>query len=135
MPTATLTDSHTGTDLLNASTFFLRQDSATETPTVQVDELRIGTAWADVVPQTAGINDNNINGLTMYPNPVSGNTLYLTSTANAAMSVQIFDLLGKEVLKATVVNNAVNVAKLTAGVYVVKITEEGKTATRKLVIK
>lgn len=78
---------------------------------------------------------DNINGLTMYPNPVSGNTLYLTSTANAAMSVQIFDLLGKEVLKASVVNNAVNVAKLTAGVYVVKITEEGKTATRKLVIQ
>jgi hypothetical protein len=78
---------------------------------------------------------DNINGLTMYPNPVSGNTLYLTSTANAAMSVQIFDLLGKEVLKASVVNNAVNVAKLTAGVYVVKITEEGKTVTRKLVIK
>jgi hypothetical protein len=78
---------------------------------------------------------DNINGLTMYPNPVSGNTLYLTSTANAAMSVQIFDLLGKEVLKATVVNNTLNVAKLTAGVYVVKITEEGKTATRKLVIQ
>lgn len=78
---------------------------------------------------------DNIIGLTMYPNPLSGNTLFLTSTANAAMSVQIFDLLGKEVLKATVVNNAVNVAKLTAGVYVVKITEEGKTATRKLVIQ
>jgi hypothetical protein len=78
---------------------------------------------------------DNINGLTMYPNPLSGNTLYLTSTANVAMSVQIFDLLGKEVLKATVVNNTVNVAKLTAGVYVVKITEEGKTATRKLVIQ
>jgi hypothetical protein len=135
MPTATLTDSHAATDLLNASTFFLRQDSATETPTVQVDELRIGTAWADVVPQTAGINDNNINGLTMYPNPLSGNTLYLTSSANAAMSVQIFDLLGKEVLKANVVNNAVNVSGLNAGVYMVKVTEEGKTATRKLVIQ
>ena len=71
----------------------------------------------------------------MYPNPLSGNTLYLTSTANAAMSVQIFDLLGKEVLKATVVNNAVNVSGLNAGVYMVKVTEEGKTATRKLVVK
>jgi predicted extracellular nuclease len=78
---------------------------------------------------------DNINGLTMYPNPVSGNTLYLTCTANAAMSVQIFDLLGKEVLKATVVNNAVNVSGLNAGVYMVKVTEEGKTATRKLVIQ
>ncbi|MDP5027749.1 MAG: lamin tail domain-containing protein [Flavobacterium sp.] len=78
---------------------------------------------------------DNINGLTMYPNPVTGGTLNLTSTANAAMTVQIFDLLGKEVLKSNVVNNTLNVAKLTAGVYVVKITEEGKTATRKLVVK
>ena len=90
---------------------------------------------ADLNAPLSSSSFDNINGLTMYPNPVSGNTLYLTSTANAAMSVQIFDLLGKEVLKASVVNNAVNVAKLTAGVYVVKITEEGKTATRKLVIK
>ena len=71
----------------------------------------------------------------MYPNPLKGNTLFLTSTANADMSVQIFDLLGKEVLKSDVINNAVNVSKLNSGVYVVKITEEGKTATRKLVIQ
>jgi hypothetical protein len=134
-PTATITDTHAATDLGNISYFFLRQDSATETPSILIDELRIGTAWADVVPVTASLTDNNINGLTMYPNPVSGGTLNFTSTANAAMSVQIFDLLGKEVLKSNVVNNTVNVAKLTAGVYVVKITEEGKTATRKLVIK
>ncbi|RTL13186.1 MAG: T9SS type A sorting domain-containing protein [Flavobacteriaceae bacterium] len=134
-PSATLTDTHAATDLLNVSRFFFRQDSATETPAVQIDELRIGTAWADVVPQVAGLADNNINGLTMYPNPLKGNTLFLTSTANAAMSVQIFDLLGKEVLKSNVMNNTVNVSGLNAGVYMVKITEEGKTATRKLVIQ
>ena len=78
---------------------------------------------------------NAIDGLTMYPNPLTGNMLYFTSTANATMAVEIYDLLGKEILKANVVNNAVNVSKLTAGVYVVKVAEEGKTATRKLVIK
>jgi hypothetical protein len=80
-------------------------------------------------------NFNSIDGLTMYPNPLKGNTLFLTSTANATMSVQIFDVLGKEVLKSDVTNNAVNVSGLNAGVYIVKITEEGKTATRKLVIQ
>ncbi|WP_445714734.1 T9SS type A sorting domain-containing protein [Flavobacterium sp.] len=134
-PAATITDTHAATDLGNISYFFLRQDSATETPSILIDELRIGSAWADVVPATAGLTDNNINGLTMYPNPLKGNTLFLTSTANAAMSVQIFDLLGKEVLKSDVINNAVNVSKLNSGVYVVKITEEGKTATRKLIIQ
>ena len=109
---------------------------------VLVSEFNNGTtSVAQVVARSlADVNlssssFDNINGLTMYPNPISGNTLYLTSTANASMSVQIFDLLGKEVLKATVVNNAVNVSGLNAGVYMVKVTEEGKTATRKLVIQ
>lgn len=93
----------------------------------------VSRSLADVTLSSSSFD--NINGLTMYPNPVSGNTLYLTSTANAAMSVQIFDLLGKEVLKSNVVNNAVNVSGLNAGVYMVKVTEEGKTATRKLVIQ
>ena len=76
-----------------------------------------------------------IDGLSVYPNPLKGNTLYLTSTANAEMSVQIFDLVGKEVLKSNVTNNIVNVSGLTSGVYIVKVIEEGKTATRKLVIQ
>jgi hypothetical protein len=84
---------------------------------------------------TLSLNDNNISGLKMYPNPLKGNTLFLSSTANATMSVQIFDILGKEILKSNVTNNAVNVSGLNAGVYIVKIVEEGKTATRKLVIQ
>lgn len=109
---------------------------------VLVSEFNNGTtSVAQVVARSlADVNlssssFDNINGLTMYPNPISGNTLYLTSTANASMSVQIFDLLGKEVLKSNAVNNAVNVSGLNAGVYMVKVTEEGKTATRKLVIQ
>ncbi|MQP25224.1 T9SS type A sorting domain-containing protein [Flavobacterium sp. LMO8] len=78
---------------------------------------------------------NNIEGLKMYPNPLKGNTLLLTSTANNEMSVQIFDVLGKNVLNSEVTNNTVNVSSLTTGVYIVKITEDGKTATRKLVIE
>jgi hypothetical protein len=118
--------------LTSLASFTLRQDSATSTPAMKIDELTIATTPNFTLSSSSF---NAIEGLTMYPNPVSGGTLNFTSTANAAMSVQIFDLLGKEVLKSNVVNNTVNVAKLTAGVYVVKITEEGKTATRKLVIK
>ena len=90
----------------------------------------------NVADMPLGTNSfNAIDGLTMYPNPLKGNTLFLTSNANAAMSVQIFDVLGKEVLKSNLINNAVNVSGLNAGIYIVKVTEEGKTATRKLVIQ
>lgn len=78
---------------------------------------------------------NSISGLTMYPNPLSGNTLFITSTANAEMNVKIYNVLGKEVLSTKVNNTTVDVSNLASGVYMVKITEEGNTATRKLVIK
>ncbi len=96
-----------------------------------------GTASFDQfsVEVTAGLKDNNISGFSMYPNPLKGNTLNFSSNANAAKSVQIFDVLGKEVVRANTMNNAVNVANLNAGVYIVKVTEEGKTATRKLVVQ
>lgn len=135
-PTPTVTVTNTGTDLTSVSRFLVRQGSATDTPFIQFDELRIGSTWSSVTPEaSASLNDNNISGLKMYPNPLKGNTLFLTSNANAAMSVQIFDVLGKEVLKGNAVNGSVNVSSLRAGVYVVKITEEGKTATRKLVVQ
>jgi len=81
----------------------------------------------------AGVAQNDINGLTIYPNPVSGNILNITSNSNGVKAVAIFDVLGKQVINTTTVNNTVDVANLNTGIYMVKITEEGKTATRKLV--
>jgi hypothetical protein len=133
-PVSTLTN-NSGTATVTAfASIALRNSSAT--PKAEIDEIRVGETWASVTPEaTASLNDNNISGLKMYPNPLKGNTLFLTSTANENMSIQIFDVLGKEVLKSNVINNAVNVSGLNAGVYIVKVTEEGKTATRKLVIQ
>lgn len=86
------------------------------------------------VTSTLGINQNQIAGLNVYPNPVTNGTLFINTTANTEKAVTIFDVLGKQVIN-TKATNEVNVSKLNAGVYIVKITEEGKTATRKLVIK
>lgn len=84
---------------------------------------------------TLGTKQNSISGLNVYPNPVVNGNLFITSNSTSNKGVVIFDVLGKQVLKATVSNQAMNVSSLNRGVYIVKITEEGKTATRKLVIK
>ncbi|MCW1146671.1 T9SS type A sorting domain-containing protein [Flavobacterium lacisediminis] len=120
------------TAITNFAGFILRQESATNTPAMIIDELTISSTPNFTLSSNSF---NAIEGLTMYPNPLKGNTLFLTSSANANMSVQIFDLLGKEVVKSDVINNTVNVSNLEEGIYVVKVTEEGKTATRKLVIQ
>lgn len=76
-----------------------------------------------------------ISGLKVYPNPVANGTLFIETAANAEKTVAIFDVLGKQVFNTTTAESAINVSGLNAGVYVVRITEEGKTASSKLVIK
>lgn len=81
----------------------------------------------------ASNKENNIEGLNIFPNPAN-DVLNITSNSAADKNVQLFDLTGKKVLDITTVST-VNVSNLKAGIYVAKITEAGKTATRKVVIK
>lgn len=78
---------------------------------------------------------NAIAGLDIYPNPVTNGVLNINTTANDAKNVVVYDVLGKQVVNTTISGSTVNVANLKNGVYIVKITENGKTATRKLVIR
>lgn len=133
-PTATITDTHTGTDMTMISGFFLRQDSATETPNLKIDELRIGTTWSDVTG-TLSVSENSIAGLKVYPNPVTRGYFFVETELNAEKTVAIYDLLGKQVVNTTTSSSEINVANLNSGLYIVKITENGATATKKLIIE
>jgi hypothetical protein len=111
--------------------FIFRQDGSATTPTVVADELRIATT----VSQLLAVSQNSIKGLAVYPNPATHGVLYVETAANAERTIAIYDVLGKNVLNTTTSNSEVNISALKGGVYIVKITEEGKTATRKLIIK
>lgn len=82
---------------------------------------------------TVSTKENNIEGLNIFPNPAN-DVLNITSNSTADKNVQLFDLTGKKVLDVTTVSQ-VNVSTLKAGIYVAKINEAGKTATRKVIIK
>ncbi len=70
----------------------------------------------------------------IYPNPAK-TFLNVTSTNFEEKEVEIYNVLGKVVLSSKVINSQVNVSNLAAGLYVVKVTEAGKTSSRKLVIE
>ena len=78
--------------------------------------------------------NNEIAGLKVYPNPVSNGVLNVESNLNNEKTISIFDVLGKEVIRTTTVNSTINIANLNSGIYIVKITEGEKTATKKLVV-
>lgn len=108
-----------------------RQDAANTTPTIKVDELKISTVAMDYNLSSSSFSQ--IDGLKMYPNPTKNN-LYIETALNSDINVSIVNMLGKEVVNTKVINNTVNVANLSSGIYIVKITEEGKTSTKKLII-
>jgi hypothetical protein len=139
-PTATITSTDGDTTPPSSiNSFILRQDSANETPSIEMDELRIATSWAEVTPKeaTASLDKNDIEGFAVYPNPVEGKTFKITTASFTTKSIQIFNVLGKKVFTKEVngVNNDINVASLNAGIYILKVVEEGKTASKKLIIK
>jgi hypothetical protein len=86
------------------------------------------------VDGTAGLEDNNIINVSVYPNP--SNTNWNFRTGNTVItSVEVFNLLGKRVVLQN--NNSTNVAistqGLTSGIYIARITTEQGTKSVKLI--
>lgn len=76
-----------------------------------------------------------LTGFNVYPNPTSIGYVNITSKTNDVIQVAVYDILGKQVLNNTVNNNRLNVSTLTSGVYIMKISQNGQTISKKLVVK
>lgn len=109
----------------------------TYTGSVQVTlgEMELDTVIlsGEVTDSSLGNSKNEIEGLRIYPNPAN-DIVMISSNTMAVKSVQLFDMVGKEVMNVET-SSSINVSSLTKGIYVMKVTEEGKTSTSKLIIK
>jgi hypothetical protein len=76
-----------------------------------------------------------IEGLNLYPNPVSNGKVYITSKNDDEKDIIIFDVLGKKVIQTTINSRELNISNLSSGVYIIKINEGDASATRKLIVK
>jgi len=115
----------------------LVQASSSSTPTIVLDEIRVGTSIADVRLETTLATNSvmNASGFKMYPNPVSNGKLYIISSTDSEKEIAIFNTLGQEVLQTKTTNEGINVSNLSKGTYLVKITEAENTTTKKLIIQ
>lgn len=117
-----------------------------EIPTGKIDLTVLGGEYKGK-PQVTAINlagikslsiaKNQIEGFDVYPNPVKGNSFTLRTTSVGIKNVSIYSVLGKQVLDTKVkgTNEKINVSSLKTGIYILKVVENGKIATKKLVVK
>ena len=82
---------------------------------------------------TAGLNDNLLNAVKMFPNPAKG-VVQFSKNSNEQLAIEIFDVLGKSVLRIDNVQNEVNISELNSGLYFVHIALGDQKATKKLVV-
>lgn len=134
-PAATASSSEAGDIVTSFNQFAIRQDSTNETAFTLFDELRIGASWADVTPTTLSTEDFTSASFKVYPNPTSLGFVNISSANSEAISVAVYDILGKQVINETLNNNRLNVSTLNTGVYIMKVTQNNASVTKKLIIK
>jgi outer membrane protein assembly factor BamB len=79
---------------------------------------------------------SNINGFKIYPNPVNNGEFYISTLSNGVKSVQIFDMLGKQVYSNNIdANKSITTSNLKAGLYILKVKEGDKSSSAKLIVK
>ncbi|TYB76978.1 T9SS type A sorting domain-containing protein [Bizionia myxarmorum] len=78
---------------------------------------------------TETFNANNL--VEMYPNPAT-NVVHI-KTSNSINNIEIFSILGKQILKTT--SKDIDVSRFEAGSYIVKIDTEWGQTIKKLIIK
>ena len=91
-------------------------------------------AWTMTGEVTLGVNDAELAGVSIYPNPASEIVNVKVPSNVELTGVSLYDVLGKKV-NVDVSNGQVNVAGLSRGVYVINVETNAGTLTEKLVIE
>lgn len=85
---------------------------------------------------TLSIAENTpLDNVTFYPNP-SENDIEISNAKQLNLGVTIYNVLGKVVVQAkntTLRKQTINLSSLNSGVYLIQLTADGKTITKKLV--
>lgn len=79
--------------------------------------------------------DFNASNFSLYPNPVTNGFVTINTTNADPINILVYDVLGKQVKNETITNNTLNVGDLNTGIYILKMTQNQATATKKLIIK
>ena len=84
---------------------------------------------------TLGVADTELNSFTFYPNPTSA-ILHINAAKNID-SIAIYNMLGQEVISSKIgaVSSDINMSRLPAGTYLMKVSIHGVTKSYKIIKK
>jgi len=82
---------------------------------------------------TLSVDEFNTSSIKIHPNPVKNN-LTIDLKLDIDTKIEIYDILGKRVYRSTLNNTSIiNLQSLKTGIYIVKITQNNATITKRLI--
>lgn len=117
----------------------LRRKSSVSSPNATYDgnewESFAANTFDGIGGHTATLSVENVNTISfsMYPNPVTGNTVFFKTQQES--TVTIYSILGKRVLQSTIdsAKNKIDISQLTKGIYLVKVFSKNQITIKKLI--
>tara|TARA_B100001063_G_scaffold130345_1_gene121792 strand:+ start:711 stop:2786 length:2076 start_codon:yes stop_codon:yes gene_type:complete len=112
--------------------FGLRQSDSSQNEGILIDNLSISQTFNGTLSDNQTLSSNFNIGL--YPNPTNLGFVNISTNKSGLISAEVYDILGKVVISSNVNNGRLNLSKLKAGMYIIKITQNNLTNTKKLII-
>ena len=118
----------------------LRRKSTVSSPNTTYDETNEWDSYVvdtvdDIGSHTTTLSTDIFtwDGLSIYPNPTSVNYIYIKN--NEQLKVEVFNVLGKRVLQNTVEisNPKLDISALSSGIYLLRISNQDQSTTRKMI--
>jgi hypothetical protein len=80
-------------------------------------------------------NFDNLNSITLYPNPANDYIIISNPQSVAINSIAIYDLMGKKIISKTTDFNRVDISKLESALYLVEINSTLGTFKERLIVE
>jgi len=81
------------------------------------------------------VNKTEIENFSFYPNPVINDEFSVSTKTNSLKTVKLYDINGKIILEKQIQNReTIQTSNLNSGIYILKVKENGRSATKKLIV-
>ena len=111
-------------------------DGGSYTITLNAATNGIGQFYLRTASTALGLENVTLDGVSIYK--INSTTLRILGLAQGKVSVQLFDVLGKQVVKTTFTSNGVqdvSLPKLPTGIYMVNVQAESGKLNKKIIIQ
>ncbi|WP_428225428.1 reprolysin-like metallopeptidase [Flavobacterium sp.] len=93
------------------------------------------TARLESSTTTAKNIENSKLNFSVYPNPVEDSTLYFEGIEAQNTSYKIYNLMGQNIAKGNIENNAINLNEISSGTYIIEVSDGFTSNTKKFIKK